>query len=342
MARADTPAPGSAILVNGDSAPAHLRGGVVAIGNFDGVHRGHQALLAVARDEAERRGVPWGVVTFEPHPRTVFRPDEPVFRLTPAAMKARLLLALGARFVSQLTFDKDLAGLEAQDFVQLKLIAALGVCHVVTGFDFHFGKGRKGNPETMRALGAAHGFGVTIVDQVTDDDGVAPFSSSATRAGLRRGHVANAASQLGYWWTVAGEVVRGDRRGRTIGFPTANIVLDAGCEPHNGIYAVRVRLDGEDRVRAGAGYIGRRPTFDTDRVFLEVFIFDFDADIYGAGMAVEFIKCIRHDRKFRSVAELVSQMKIDCANIRTVLDETARHDPVKEFPLGALQAAGKL
>jgi riboflavin kinase / FMN adenylyltransferase len=176
--------------------PEHLRGGVVAIGNFDGLHRGHQELLAITQKLASTRKVSWGLLTFEPHPRSFFRPLEPVFRLTPYALKLRLVKALGADFIVCLTFDENLAASAPEDFIDHELVRRLGLSHIVTGYDFHFGKGRKGGPETLRAKGAEHNFGVTVVDQVTDDgDEHAPFSSSSIRSALRRGHVKAAAHE---------------------------------------------------------------------------------------------------------------------------------------------------
>ena len=333
-------------LIEGVAAvPRDCRGAVVAIGNFDGVHRGHQSLLEIARAEAARLGSPWGVVTFEPHPRSFFRPDEPVFRLTPRAIKARLIKALGASFLAVLPFDAELSSQSPEDFVRRHLVERLGVTHVVTGYDFHFGKGRKGSPATMSLLGAEHGFGVTIVEQVTDEGDLhSPFSSSAIRQALRHGHVTAAARELGYHWTVLGEVVRGDQRGRTIGFPTINIVLEKGADPFRGIYAVKVRdatLKGA-RSWPGAGYFGDRPTFDTGRTFLEVYLIGFDGDLYGRIMQVEFIDVIRPDRRFASIAELVGQMRIDCTDTLTKLDALKAENPVLGFPLGKLQAEGLL
>lgn len=331
-------------LITGSGAvPDAMRGAVVAIGNFDGMHRGHQTLLAAAEAEAKRRGCPWGVVTFEPHPRTWFKPEEPVFRLTPQPLKARLAEALGARFMAVLAFDAALAGLAPGDFVARHLVERLGAVHVVTGYDFHFGKGRKGSPATMVELGRWLGFGVTVVEQVTDEgDQHSPFSSSSIRQALRHGHVDAAARELGYHWTVLGEVVKGDQRGRTIGFPTLNIVLDKGADPFRGIYAVRVRGAAAKGAAAipGAGYFGDRPTFDTGRTFLEVYLIGFSGDLYGRTVMVEFIDLIRPDRRFGSVAELVAQMNADCAAALARLDALAAHDPVAEFPLGRLQAQG--
>ena len=321
------------VIKNTTPVPPHCRNNVVAIGNFDGVHRGHQKLLEVAAGQGELSNRPWGVVTFEPHPQELFRPTDPLFRLTPATLKCRLLASLGATFTAVLTFNKDLASLEPEAFVADILVDQIGVGHVVTGYDFHFGHGRKGSPQTMSYLGQQLGFKVTVVEQVTDDSGIAPFSSSSIRAALRHGKVKDAADQLGYWWTLTGEVVDGDRRGRTIGFPTANIVLESGCEPAEGIYALRVRDANQQNgpVWFGAGYVGKRPTFETDRLFLEIHLLDFDGDLYGKQLAVEFVDYIRADRKFPSVDELTTQMRRDCAEIRQRLTAAGLHAPVMSF-----------
>ena len=325
-----------------DAMPADLKGAVVAVGNFDGVHRGHQALLDMTRQTAERAGRPWGVLTFEPHPRTFFRPSEPVFRLTPAALKARLIAALGASFTVVLDFNRELAALEPAEFVTRHLVERLAVTHVVTGYDFHFGRGRKGSPATMVDFGAAKGFGVTIVDQVTDDGDLhSPFASSSIRQALHHGHVAEAAHELGYYWTIIGEVVPGDQRGRSIGFPTLNIILEAGAEPFRGIYAVRVRDAGVKGAAAwrGAGYFGDRPTFETGRTFLEVYLIDFSGDLYGRTLLVELVALIRSDRRFDSIAELTAQMQKDCAVAQQRL---AEENPLTEYRLGRLQRDGMI
>jgi len=332
------------LIPDNQNVPVGIKGAVVAIGNFDGVHLGHQKLIEAAEQQAEKLAKPLGVLTFEPHPRSLFRPDEPVFRLSSPAWKARLLKGLGVQYLDVANFDLELASLEAEEFVSKILVDRLAVSHVVTGYDFHFGRGRKGSPDTMRALGKQYGFGVTIVEQVKDDSGVAPYSSSAIRTALRRGHVQKAASQLGHWWSIMGTVVRGDQRGRTIGYPTVNIALEPGCDPHEGIYAVRVRPADEKSkiVWNGAGYIGYRPTFETERLFLEVFIFDFDEDLYDHELIVEFIDFIRPDKKFDSVDELLVQMKADCDEIRVKLESFPDNNPIKNSRLGALQAAGEL
>lgn len=329
-----------------DAVPGHLKGCSVAIGNFDGMHRGHQALLNVARAEAERRGLPWGILTFEPHPASYFRPNEPVFRLSPHPLKSRLAKASGADLLAVVGFNAEIAASTPEEFVLHHLVNRLGVSHVVTGYDFHFGKGRKGTPETLAQLGKAHGFGVSTVDQVTSDsNGKAPFSSSSIRSAIRRGHVRNAADELGYRWIVMGEVVHGDKRGRSIGFPTANIIVDPGAEPARGIYAVEVRDAAADAGTAswqGAAYFGDRPTFNTNRTFLEAYLLDQDIDLYGKTLLVSFHDLIRGDKTFASVGELVEQMKADCDRAREVLAGDRVDDPMLAFPLGRLQRAGKI
>ena len=336
--------PGAVLLQGHDPVPESCRGGVIAIGNFDGVHRGHQALLGVARSSAQDTGAPFGLVTFEPHPRTFFRPEDPVFRLSPLPLKARLVAALGADFVAALTFDRSFAALEPEAFVRDVLVGRFAAAHVVTGYDFHFGRGRKGNAATLQSLGKALGFAVSGIEQVTDEDGVAPIASSAVRAALRHGHVETAAHQLGYWWTIMGEVVAGDGRGRDLGFPTANLVLEPGCEPREGIYAARVRVDDEPGrpARAGAAYIGTRPTFASARRFLEVHLLDFAGDLYGRTLAVEFLAFVRPDQAFQGVEDLKRQMAADCRSIAAILDAFGRNDPMRRYKLGNLQADGAL
>ena len=322
--------------------PAEFRQAIVAIGNFDGLHRGHQELLGVAKAQAKRLAKPWGIITFEPHPRSFFKPDEPVFRLTPLALKARLAAALGASFVLNITFDKALSDLEPHAFIQKYLTQHMAAAHVVTGYDFHFGKGRKGNPTVLKELGVQLGFDVTIVEQVSDEgDSHSPFSSSSIRSALRHGHMGPAARELGYYWTAMGEVVHGDQRGRSIGFPTANIILENGVEPFRGIYAVRVR-DANVRAKTawmGAGYFGDRPTFDSLATFLEVHLLDFSGDLYGKTLNVEFVDLIRPDQRFHSIEELKSQMARDCDAARMLLSQ---NNPLTDYPLGAAQAKGLL
>jgi riboflavin kinase/FMN adenylyltransferase len=299
------------------AAPADpaLDGAVVAIGNFEGVHRGHRAVIAVALGRAralERRAA---VLTFEPHPRAVFKPDEPVFRLTDERAKLRLLADTGLDGAIVMHFDAALAALSAEDFVRCILIERFSVAGVVIGFDFHFGRGRAGSPAFLTEAGRSHGFTVDVVPPFSDGD--LRISSGAIRAALAAGHVEAAAGLLGYPWFVSGEVVHGDKRGRELGFPTANLRLDPACALKHGIYAVRVGMGG--RRLDGVANFGRRPMFDTGVVLLEIHLFDFAGDLYGATLDVAFIHWIRPELAFATVADLVRRMDEDCGLARAAL-----------------------
>lgn len=317
-------------IVNGfRDVPPEVQGGVLAIGNFDGVHRGHQALLLDARREASASRRPAGVMVFEPHPREFFRPDEPHFRLTTLDRKLRLIDRLGLDFAVVLAFDAGLAGLPANRFIEEILVGALRVRQVVIGYDFFFGKGRGGNPETMRAAGKEFGFAVTVIPPVAEAGEV--FSSSAIRAKLSAGDVRGAALDLGHWWQVSGTVTGGARRGTGLGFPTANIALPKGTALAHGIYAVRVRVDGARH--DGAAYLGTRPMFDDGMPVLEVFLFDFDGDLYGREIEVTFLDFIRGDQRFSDLAALISQMQLDCARAREIIRQIDVRSPLAGFPL---------
>jgi riboflavin kinase/FMN adenylyltransferase len=315
-----TPARPSFTVVRGDisqAAPGEdaLKGAVIAIGNFEGVHRGHRAVIDVALARARARGRQAAVLTLEPHPRAVFRPDEPVFRLSDEAGKLRLLAMTGLDGAIVMRFDAALAGLSAEDFVQQILIERFAVAAVVVGFDFHFGRGRAGSPEFLAAAGRRHGFTVDIVPPFSD--GGTRISSGAVRTALAAGEVEQAAGLLGYPWFVSGEVVHGDKRGRALGFPTANLRVDPACGLKHGIYAVRVGL-GAQRLDGVASF-GRRPMFDTGVVLLEIFLFDFQGDIYGRTLDVAFIHWIRPEFAFDTVEDLVRRMNEDCGLARAAL-----------------------
>jgi riboflavin kinase / FMN adenylyltransferase len=298
--------------------PPELRGGVVAIGNFDGVHRGHQAVLARALDEARQRNAPALVLTFEPHPRTVFRPEVPLFILTPPAMKARLLAELGFDAVVEQFFTREFAANSAEEFVTGVLDRTLGVGHAVTGFDFHFGKGRQGGPAFLMQSGERHGFHVTLVDPFRDE-GAEIVSSSRIRALLHEGDVAQAAGLLGYRFTVEATVVGGKQLGRTLGFPTANMQLPATTGLKHGIYAVRFRR-ADGALHDGVASFGRRPTVEEDgTVLLETFVFDFAGDLYGQTCQVSFFGFLRGEQKFDGLDALTAQMRRDEAEARALL-----------------------
>lgn len=298
--------------------PASLRNGVVAIGNFDGVHRGHQAVLERALDEANRRGVPALVLTFEPHPRSVIHPDIPLFRLSPAPLRARLLATLGFHAVVEMPFTHGFAAQSAEDFITGILDRGLGVSHVVTGFDFHFGKDRQGGPAFLIEAGERHGFGVALVDAFRDE-GAHVVSSSRIRTLLAEGEVAEAAGLLGYRFTVEAPVVHGKQLGRTLGFPTANMELPSETDLAHGIYAVRFRRENGD-LHDGVASFGRRPTVDeAGAVLLETFLFDFSADLYGETCLVSFFGFLRGEEKFSSLDALTVQMQRDAEEARALL-----------------------
>ncbi|WP_157016950.1 bifunctional riboflavin kinase/FAD synthetase [Mesorhizobium xinjiangense] len=305
-------------IKDGTSLPGQLRGGVVAIGNFDGVHRGHQAVLERALEEAQRRTMPSLVLTFEPHPRSVFRPDHPVDRVTPAALKADIVRFMGFDAVVEQDFTRQFASRSAEDFVSGILVGQLGICHAVTGFDFHFGKDRQGDPAYLMAAGKKNGFGVTLVDAFRDE-GAEVVSSSRIRDLLSRGAVAEAAGLLGYRYTVEATVTGGQQLGRTLGFPTANMALPPQTGLRHGIYAVRLRRQ-DGTLHDGVASFGRRPTVDPDGApLLETFVFDFADDLYGETCRVSIFGFLRGERKFPSLDALVVQMKRDEAEARALL-----------------------
>jgi len=290
--------------------PGHLRGGVVAIGNFDGVHRGHQAVLECALAEAAATAVPAMVLTFEPHPRTVFRPDIPLPRITAAPIKARLIRLLGFDAIVEQEFTRAFASRSAEEFIDEVLVRDLGVSHVVTGFDFHFGRNRQGNPAFLQEVARERGFGVTQVEAFMTEGGDI-VSSSCIRSLLAEGDVAQAAGLLGYRFTVEGEVVRGKQLGRTLGFPTANMVLPEDAVLRHGIYSVRLRRPNGD-LHGGVASFGRRPTVESDGVpLLETYVFDFDGDLYGEVCDVSFFAYLRGEEKFDGLDALKAQMKRD-------------------------------
>ena len=303
------------VLYGYDHVPHEVRGATLAIGNFDGVHRGHQALFEAARASVARHGGLAGVMVFEPHPREFFQPDKPHFRLTCLPQKLALFERYGLDLAIVLAFDHRLAALPARDFIERVLVAGLGVRHVIVGGDFHFGKGRDGNAKVLRTIAAELGFDVTVVETVAEAGEV--FSSSAIRADIAQGDVAGAAHALGHRWRVAGKVIGGAKRGTGMGFPTANIPLPKGTALAHGIYAVFVHVHGERHL--GAGYLGTRPTFDDGTPVLEVFLFDFDDDLYGREIEVEFVDFIRGDRRFETIEALKLQMDKDCAEARRIL-----------------------
>lgn len=299
------------------------RDAVVAIGNFDGVHQGHRAVIGEAGRLAAEAEKPLGILTFEPHPRSYFRPGDPPFRLTPFRPKMRQLEAQGVDIVYCLTFDAVLAALTAERFVTDILVEGLGVAHLVVGYDFVFGKGRGGNTEFLRQVGPVHGVGVTSVDVVAHGDG-APVSSTLIRDLLRGGHPAEATAALGRPWEVEGHVQPGDKRGRQLGFPTANLDLEGYLLPKYGVYAVRAAIDGGDAAHpphwiAGVANLGLRPTIGDGKVLLEVHLFDFEGDLYGKLVRVQLIDFLRPEQRFDGLDALRAQIDLDSRRAREIL-----------------------
>jgi riboflavin kinase / FMN adenylyltransferase len=296
------------------------RGAIAAVGNFDGVHLGHKAVIGQAQHAAQLAGAPAAVLTFEPHPRMLFQPDAPAFRLTSAAARAEAIAALGTNILFELGFDSEFSHVSAEDFITAILHRGLGLRHVVIGHDFFFGHRRRGTPEMLQEYGIRLGFGVSVIDPVTEQDG-AVYSSSRIRQCLKEGDPRGAAALLGRPWEVSATVIRGDQRGRTIGFPTANLQLEDIMHPAHGVYAVRARDEESDLWWSGVANFGRRPTVNDRGPLLEVNLFDASPDLYGRKLRVQFIDFIRPEMKFSGLDELKAQIARDADAARQTLSE---------------------
>ncbi len=306
--------------------PRSVTGSVVAWGNFDGFHKGHQAVVRRAAEIADELGAPLAVMTTEPHPSQFFRPETPSFRLMSLRSKAQALESFGADVVFVLTFDAGLAGTPAEDFVRDVLVDKLKALHVVTGYDQRFGKGRGGDAALLRRMGEGAGFGVTVVEPLEVEGEV--YSSSRVREHLRNGDPEQAAMLMGHWWRIEGRVEQGDQRGRTIGFPTANVNWGDYLEPKLGVYAVRMQVEDGPRkgVYDGVANLGRRPTFGKTDISFEVHLFDFEGDLYGAHVGVDMIAFIRPERKFDGLDALKAQIADDARAAREILAGPAAAD----------------
>lgn len=341
------------ILEHPNDQAQPYRQAIVALGNFDGFHKGHQVVLGEAGRMARKANLPLGVVLTEPHPVTFFNPETAPFRLTGKEARLDLLAGFGCDWCHILPFTQKLAAMEAEKFITEILKDRLDISHVVVGFDYRFGKGREGDIILLKKWGKQLGFGVTVINLVPADlpiqeyrsaramvdtqngrsntvsmrvkEDTKALSSTAIRQEIQQGHVRRAAALLGHWWVIAGSVVKGDQRGRTIGFPTANIPLGASIRPKFGVYAVRVRGAGDpikNDIVEGIANIGQRPTFDKKDTLLEVHLFDFDRDIYGRSLLVEFVQFIRPEKKFDGIDALLQQIKVDCKIAKKILGNT--------------------
>lgn len=304
---------------NPGKIPAAAQGCVLVVGNLDGVHRGHRALIEKARALAAKAGAPLGVLTFEPHPRQFFQPDGEPFRLTLLPMKQRLLAELKVDHLFAFAFDREFSRLSGEDFIDRILAGALKARHIVVGEDFSFGRDRSGNAATLTAASAAGKFGLTLVPQVASPAGQV-YSSSAVREQLRQGNFAAAEALLGWPWQMEAPVVHGDKRGRTLGFPTANQDVAGYVRIPYGVYAVQAQLEGESLWRGGAANFGIRPMFKSALPVFETYIFDFAEEIYGKILRIRPVRRLRPEQAFAGLPELVAQMKDDCIRAKAVLE----------------------
>lgn len=324
--RRESPAPSMRIFRHYEEVSPDVRGAVIALGNFDGVHLGHRAVLGTAQRLARQAGRPAAAMTFEPHPRMVFKPDLEPFRLTSFRTKARHVEAIGLDFLYAQHFDLGFAAKSAEEFVQEVLVDGLGVSHVVVGADYVFGRGRVGDVAFLRQMAVKYGFDVTSVGSVTAADGTI-YSSTNIRTALREGRPAEAARLLGRCWEIEGRVEHGDARGRTIGFPTANVSLGELLRPAVGVYAVRAGIDkgAETLWHDGVANFGRRPTFDKQTLLLEVHLFDTSPDLYGEHLRVALVEHLRAERKFAGLEDLRAQIVLDGQEARRILAELGPH-----------------
>lgn len=297
--------------------PLDLKGAAAAIGAFDGVHRGHQAVIAAARPAAQVLAAPLAVVSFDPHPRRFFQPEAAPFRLMTADQMARALTPLGVERLYLLPFDDEMAAMSDAEFARQVLAEGLGLRHASVGFDFTFGKGRTGSPDALRAYGQTLGFGVTVTGRVDDDHGL-KLSSSAVREALKAGDMTRAAAILGRPFAIESAVIHGDKRGRTIGAPTANMRLGDYMRPAYGVYATRTRLP-DGRIVEGVASLGVRPMFETPEPLLEVWLFDFDGDLYGQTLETELIAFLRPEASFSGLEALKTQIDRDAMSAREIL-----------------------
>lgn len=301
-----------------DVAPDH-RGGAAAVGAFDGVHRGHQAVIGAARDAARTLGAPLAIVTFEPHPRRWFQPDAAPFRLMTVGQMARALEDQGVVRLHVLPFDAEMAAMSDADFARDVLAAGLGLTHAAVGFDFTYGKGRTGSPQALAQAGRTLGFGVSVTERV-DDEGGLKLSSSAVREALAAGDMARASRILGRPFAIEGEVIHGDKRGRTIGVPTANVAMGDYMRPAYGVYATRTRL-ANGRLIDGVANLGVRPMFEIAQPLLEVWLLDFEGDLYGETLETQLIERLRGEMTFDGLEALKTQIDADAAAARVALGQ---------------------
>ncbi|MBL4801267.1 MAG: bifunctional riboflavin kinase/FAD synthetase [Emcibacter sp.] len=304
-----------------ENIPDEIKGSVVVLGNFDGFHKGHQAVIGRAGKLAREMNVGLSVLVLEPHPRSYFNPEQDNFRLTSFRTKTHLLEDFGVDTLFVLPFDEKLAKRTAEEFITEILVNSLGISHVFAGYDYRFGAGRGGNADLLQEMGRTEKFGVTIVEKIMEGDHI--YSSTNIRETLRAGDVHLCAERLGHWWHVEGHVLHGDKRGRTIDFPTANLSMEGYIKPKFGVYAVRVMIPSGPAkgLWDGIANVGKRPTFNKNELMLEAYIFDFAFDIYEMPIKVEFVDFIRAEMKFDGLDSLKSQIEKDNIIAQKVLSD---------------------
>lgn len=295
--------------------PDDFKHAVVAIGNFDGMHQGHRVLIDQASQLAKEQNVPLGILTFEPHPRCIFQPNESPFRITPPSVKQEKIAETNVDFLVEINFTREFAQKSAEDFVKDVLINQLNAKHVFIGTDFHFGQNRLGSADTIRD----HGLDVHSMI-IVEDEHKQKYSASHVRSHLRRGMIAEANAILGWDWEIRGTVIHGDKRGREMGYPTANVSLGETLHPAFGVYATFVQIEGEDIWRPAATNIGIRPMFETQDALIESFILDFDGDLYDKVLRIRPVQKVRDEARFNSLDELILQIDKDCTTIRKLLN----------------------
>ena len=311
------------IFRNYNTLPKAFHQATIAIGNFDGVHLGHKSLIKKAHEISIHRKMPCAVLTFEPHPKSFFNVSQKPFRLTPFRVKLLEIEQLGLDAVIVIRFDKSLAQQRAEDFIYDVLVKGLRVGHVVVGYDFRFGYNREGNCDLLLNMGGKLGFGFTAVKPIINSKKII-YSSTSIRRSIAVGDLENAKFNLGRSFSIHGRVIHGEKLGRTLGFPTANIELKNCVKPKFGVYAVTLQVCNfhDDRVFQGVASVGNRPTVDGKNELLEVFIFDFNEDIYGKQVKISLIKFIRPEKKFDSLNNMVDEMKVDSETARKILSDT--------------------
>jgi riboflavin kinase/FMN adenylyltransferase len=302
------------IFTDNDTISNSYKDSVIIIGNFDGMHQGHIALIKAAINDARANNKPVGLLTFEPHPRTLFQPNESPFRITPKGIKREKIENAGLDFLIELNFTRELAQKSADAFVQDILVNQIGAAHVFIGKDFRFGQNRSGSSDTIKS----HGLSVTSVP-IVNDAHHQKYSASQVRSNLRRGMITEANATLGWDWEVRGQVVHGDKRGREMGFPTANVPLAETLHPAFGVYATFVQIDGDDTWYPAATNIGIRPMFETDNALVEAHILNYNSDLYGKELRIRPVQKIRDEVKYTSLEALIIQIEKDCDAIKHIL-----------------------